>query len=174
MFDPAEPVMHNGEKFRACVAAVVFNEKGEVLVGERVGQEGKEGSWQFPQGGVDEGETLEQAAARELYEEMGLKLEPCFSAPRSDDSLYSVDGGWLKQNGFAGQHLGFTAFHAPSSILAKIDLSGLGGEKPEFSSAKWTKFSSTPTTVFPPKRTPYLFAVANLMPRISNYISQRY
>lgn len=32
-------------------------------------------SWVFPAGGVDEGETLEEAAARECLEESGFKVE---------------------------------------------------------------------------------------------------
>lgn len=56
--------------YRKNVGIVVFNSKGEVLVGERLNLPG---AWQFPQGGVDEGEELLFAAQRELYEEVGIK-----------------------------------------------------------------------------------------------------
>ncbi len=49
---------------------VVFNKTGLVLTGERIQFPG---AWQFPQGGVDEGEDLELASRRELYEEVGIK-----------------------------------------------------------------------------------------------------
>lgn len=55
--------------YRKNVGIVVFNSKGEVLTGERVNFIG---SWQFPQGGIDKGEEPEEAARRELYEEMGI------------------------------------------------------------------------------------------------------
>ncbi|CAD7489885.1 RNA pyrophosphohydrolase [Aeromonas dhakensis] len=45
-------------------------------------------SWQFPQGGVDDGETPEQAMYRELYEEIGLKPE--------DVTIMATSRNWLK------------------------------------------------------------------------------
>jgi putative (di)nucleoside polyphosphate hydrolase len=56
--------------YRKNVGMVVFNEAGHVLTGERIQFQG---AWQFPQGGIDEGEELEFAAIRELYEEVGIK-----------------------------------------------------------------------------------------------------
>lgn len=55
--------------YRKNVGMVVFNARGEVLVGERTNFRG---SWQFPQGGIDDGEEADSAAARELYEEVGV------------------------------------------------------------------------------------------------------
>jgi putative (di)nucleoside polyphosphate hydrolase len=55
--------------YRKNVGIVVFNKEGKVLVGERLNFNG---FWQFPQGGVDEGEELLSAAKRELYEEVGI------------------------------------------------------------------------------------------------------
>lgn len=52
---------------RPCVVAV-FVDKGRVLVGERFKEAGQ---WQFPQGGVEDGETHDQAAIRESIEELG-------------------------------------------------------------------------------------------------------
>ena len=36
-------------------------------------EEKKSNSWQFPQGGIDQGETPKRAAYRELYEEVNIK-----------------------------------------------------------------------------------------------------
>ena len=58
--------------FRAGVITVVRRSDGRVLAFERAEPAG---AWQFPQGGIDEGETPEQAAWRELAEETGLGHE---------------------------------------------------------------------------------------------------
>ena len=58
-----------GTKYRLNVAGILRNSKGKVLVGERLG---KDGAWQFPQGGVDDGETALEALYRELEEEVGI------------------------------------------------------------------------------------------------------
>lgn len=59
-------------RFRPNVAALMVRPEGQLLVCER---STFPGSWQFPQGGVDMGETLEQALAREVREEVGLLPE---------------------------------------------------------------------------------------------------
>lgn len=56
--------------YRKNVAVIVINEEGKILACERLGNKG---SWQLPQGGIDEGEEIEQAALRELEEEIGTK-----------------------------------------------------------------------------------------------------
>ncbi|TGN17067.1 RNA pyrophosphohydrolase [Leptospira idonii] len=56
--------------YRKNVGMVVFNHSGSVIVGER---NQFPGSWQFPQGGIDEGEDYIDAAKRELWEELGIK-----------------------------------------------------------------------------------------------------
>jgi putative (di)nucleoside polyphosphate hydrolase len=58
----------DSDGFRANVGIVLMRGGGEVFLGRRVGGRG----WQFPQGGVRSGEGLEEAALRELYEEVGL------------------------------------------------------------------------------------------------------
>lgn len=54
-------------------AAIITDGERVLMVRRRV----KEGdlSWQFPAGGVEEGETAEQAAVRETLEETGLKVK---------------------------------------------------------------------------------------------------
>jgi putative (di)nucleoside polyphosphate hydrolase len=55
--------------FRAGVVLVVERDDGRVLAFERADNPG---AWQLPQGGIDAGESVEQAAWRELSEETGL------------------------------------------------------------------------------------------------------
>ena len=55
--------------FRAGVVIVVRRDDNHVLAFERADQPGQ---WQLPQGGIQPGETPDQAAWRELGEETGL------------------------------------------------------------------------------------------------------
>ena len=55
--------------YRPCVGVVLANADGMVFTGERTDTPG---AWQMPQGGIDEGETAELAALRELEEETGI------------------------------------------------------------------------------------------------------
>lgn len=77
--------MIDADGFRANVGIMVTNAAGQLLWARRVG--GMD-AWQFPQGGINEGETPEQALYRELKEEVGL-------AP---DDVKVVDSthGWLR------------------------------------------------------------------------------
>jgi 8-oxo-dGTP diphosphatase len=56
------------------VGAVVFNPAGEVLLIRR-GKEPHYGRWMVPGGTLEWGETLEQAAVREVREETGVEIE---------------------------------------------------------------------------------------------------
>ncbi len=58
------------------VGAVILNSEGRVFLAKR-GREvrNESGRWEFPGGGVEFGETLEHALAREVREEYGLEIE---------------------------------------------------------------------------------------------------
>ncbi len=76
--------MIDTDGFRANVGIVICNKMGQVFWARRYGQH----SWQFPQGGIDEGETVEQAMYRELNEEVGL-------TPK-DVSIMNVTRNWVR------------------------------------------------------------------------------
>ena len=66
--------MIDNNGFRANVGIVLLNSEGLVWVGHRIPKwEGDTSPslWQMPQGGIDEGESPQQAAMRELEEETG-------------------------------------------------------------------------------------------------------
>ncbi len=51
--------------YRVSLKAIIRNDKGEVLLVKEKG-----GNWSLPGGGMDHGETVEQALAREMFEEV--------------------------------------------------------------------------------------------------------
>ncbi len=61
--------MVDKDGFRSNVAIVITNGQGKLFWAKRLGQN----AWQFPQGGLDKGESVEEALYRELYEEVGLE-----------------------------------------------------------------------------------------------------
>lgn len=57
------------------VAAGVAIERGRVLLTQRPGGTHLAGSWEFPGGKLEAGESPEEALARELFEELGVRCE---------------------------------------------------------------------------------------------------
>ena len=76
--------MIDTEGFRANVGIIICNKSGQVFWARRYGQH----SWQFPQGGIDKGETAEEAMYRELTEEVGLT--------QKDVKIEAVSRNWLR------------------------------------------------------------------------------
>ena len=60
--------MLDRDGFRPNVGIILLNQRNQVFWGKRI----RTHSWQFPQGGIDRGESPEQAMFRELHEEVGL------------------------------------------------------------------------------------------------------
>ena len=66
-------------KYRQGVGAIVINSEGKILICQR---RDEQNHWQFPQGGIDEGEQPIQTLMRELTEEIGTdKILPLLSLP---------------------------------------------------------------------------------------------
>jgi len=74
----------DSDGYRANVGIMLSNQHGELLWAQRLGQD----AWQFPQGGVNQDETVEQAMYRELWEEIGLQAE--------DVEIIASTSSWLR------------------------------------------------------------------------------
>lgn len=73
---PGFPEPSEGLPYRPCVGIMLINRDGMVWIGSRDdggSSSNYEFSWQMPQGGIDKGESPEQAARRELCEETSVR-----------------------------------------------------------------------------------------------------
>ncbi len=63
---------------RKIVSALIFSKDGKILMGKKDPKKGGvyPDAWHIPGGGIDEGETIEQALAREVLEEVGINISP--------------------------------------------------------------------------------------------------
>ncbi len=87
--------MLDREGFRPNVGIILLNQRNQVFWGKRI----RSHSWQFPQGGIDRGETPEQAMYRELHEEVGLKPEHVSIVARTRDWLrYEVPDRFIRRD----------------------------------------------------------------------------
>ncbi|MBK8188066.1 MAG: RNA pyrophosphohydrolase [Cellvibrio sp.] len=77
--------MIDADGFRPNVGIILTNSVGQLLWARRVGGQD---AWQFPQGGINEHESPEEALFRELYEEVGLRP--------ADVKLLASTRGWLR------------------------------------------------------------------------------
>ena len=130
--------MIDSEGYRANVAVVLINDEKQVFWCRRIGQD----AWQFPQGGMDEGETPEEAMFRELREETGLLPHHVDVVGRTRD--------WLKYN--LPEHL--VRHHSKPVCIGQkqvwfllqfrgtaqdVDLVS-HGERPEFDDWSWVDY----------------------------------
>ena len=86
--------MLDKEGYRPNVGIVLANQRNEVFWGKRVSQH----AWQFPQGGIQHGETPLQAMYRELEEEIGLHRDHVRILGRTREWLrYQVPEKWARR-----------------------------------------------------------------------------
>lgn len=140
--------------YRPCVGVALFNMDGLVFVGERIDTPG---AWQMPQGGIDEGETIEQAAFRELHEEVGTDKAEILKI--HDEKLrYSIPEHVLKEMGlwdgkYTGQEQTWVAMRFTGE---DTDINLNHHVEPEFSAWQWIELEKTPDLIVPFKRNVYL------------------
>lgn len=146
-------------KHRPNVGVVLFHRDGRVWLGRRRRQ-APPYNWQFPQGGVDEGEDLEAAARRELAEETGVTSVELlgrtqgwitYDFPPEVLADARSSRGWLgqKQVWFAYRFIGDEA---------EIDLEA--DDHVEFDAWRWGRLDEAPELIVPFKRGVYEAVVA--------------
>jgi 8-oxo-dGTP diphosphatase len=114
------------------VAAVIYDSLRRVLVAERPAGKSLAGSWEFPGGKIEDGESGEAALRRELEEELGVQasaLRPVFELKHEyperhvDLSVWVVDAYSGVPSGLEGQRLRWESPSALRSIaLLPADL----------------------------------------------------
>ena len=150
--------------YRPCVGLVLMNRAGHVFAGQRIDNPGD--AWQMPQGGVDEGETPEAAALRELGEETGVGA--------GSVSVLAETAGWIPydlpydlvpklwKGRYRGQEQKWflLRFHGRS---AEIDIDG---DPAEFSCWAWMPANQLIDRIVPFKRAVYQQVFAEFGDRI--------
>lgn len=111
------------------VAAILRNRDGEILLGERVNVAG---AWQFPQGGIDAGETPEEALQRELREEIGIGSNDFRVLTRKGPYHYLFGEGRMKKGFHGKEQLYFLC-----EFLGNDSSIDIATEHPEFRAWRW-------------------------------------
>lgn len=162
--------MIDTDGFRPAVGMIVSNEQGQVLWARRI----RQNAWQFPQGGINENETEEEALYREMYEELGLE--------QTDVEIIGSTRGWLHY--WLPQHLlrhhikplcigqkqkWFLLKLTSSEDKVKFDLTN----SPEFDRWRWVHYWYPLKQVISFKRHVYRRALEELAPMIPAVIQQK-
>ena len=149
--------------YRPNVGIVLLNAHNQVFWGKRI----KQHSWQFPQGGIDEGESPEQAMYRELWEEVGLLPAHVSVIGRTKDWLhYTVPEHWIKRE-WRGSYKGQKQIWFALRLLARDHVINLRSTiKPEFDGWRWARYWVDLDSVIEFKRGVYERALIELEPMI--------
>ena len=149
----------DAEGFRANVGIILANSDNKLMLGGRVGAKG----WQFPQGGMVEGEEPDEAMFRELHEEVGLLESDVEILAVTDDWLrYKLPEKFIRRNSMPlciGQKQRWFVLRLTSGEDA---LSFDGCDKPEFDRARWVDFWRPVNEVIYFKRRVYARALYEL------------
>lgn len=152
--------MIDRDGYRPNVGIILCNAKNEVFWGKRI----REHSWQFPQGGIDKGESPEQAMYRELYEEVGLQSHHVHILGRTKNWLrYEVPTHWIKRewrSSYKGQK---QIWFLLRLVGRDCDVSLRASGHPEFDAWRWSEYWVPLESVIEFKRDVYRSALNELV-----------
>lgn len=160
--------MLDREGFRPNVGIILLNQKNQVFWGKRI----RTHSWQFPQGGIDRGESPEQAMYRELHEEVGLLPEHVRIVARTRDWLrYEVPDRFIRRDArghYKGQK---QIWYLLQLVEPDWNINLRATSHPEFDAWRWNDFWVPLDVVVEFKRGVYEMALTELsrfLPRYDN------
>ncbi|MEK6663836.1 MAG: RNA pyrophosphohydrolase [Pseudomonadota bacterium] len=152
--------MIDRDGYRPNVGIILCNAKNEVFWGKRI----REHSWQFPQGGIDKGESPEQAMYRELHEEVGLQSHHVHILGRTKNWLrYEVPTHWIKRewrSSYKGQK---QIWFLLRLVGRDCDVSLRASGHPEFDAWRWSEYWVPLESVIEFKRDVYRLALNELV-----------
>ena len=161
--------MIDDQGYRANVGIVICNCKGELLWAKRIGQD----AWQFPQGGIKNGESPEEALYRELDEEVGLSPDHVSVVHQTNEWLhYRLPPKLVRRNSSPvciGQKQKWFLLGLEVEE-ARIDLTR--STQPEFDSWCWVNYWRPLKEVVDFKREVYKKALLELQDPLSAYIKK--
>jgi putative (di)nucleoside polyphosphate hydrolase len=154
----------DADGYRPNVGIVLSNDLGQVLWARRVG--GRD-AWQFPQGGINEDESLEEALYRELHEEVGLSPDSVQILARTQGWLrYRLPKRLRRHNstpGFKGQkQKWFLLRMLADDQRVQVDITAA----PEFDHWRWVSYWYPVCQVVDFKRDVYRRALKELAPHL--------
>ena len=152
-------IMLDRDGFRPNVGIILLNQRNQVFWGKRI----RTHSWQFPQGGIDRGESPEQAMFRELHEEIGLHPEHVRIVARTRDWLrYEVPDRFIRRDArghYKGQK---QIWYLLQLIGHDWDLNLRATDHPEFDAWRWHDYWVPLDVVVEFKRGVYEMALTEL------------
>lgn len=151
--------MIDREGYRPNVGIILCNARNQVFWGKRVNQH----AWQFPQGGINAGETPEQAMFRELEEEVGLHPDHVRILGRTREWLrYDVPAHWTRRDS-RGLYRGQKQIWFLLRLVGRdCDVSLRASNHPEFDAWRWNDYWVPMDAVVEFKREVYRLALAEL------------
>ncbi len=152
--------MIDRDGYRPNVGIILCNRKNEVFWGKRV----REHSWQFPQGGINPGESPEVAMYRELHEEVGLLREHVQILGRTREWLrYEVPDKWMRRE-WRGNYRGQKQIWFLLRLVGRdTDVCLRANQKPEFDAWRWNEYWVPGEAVVEFKRDVYQKALSELV-----------
>jgi putative (di)nucleoside polyphosphate hydrolase len=155
-----------GLPYRPCAGFMLVNTEGLVLVGERI-DPSAHGFWQMPQGGIDKGEDVRDAALRELEEETGIGHDLVeVIAQGAQPFLYDLPPELLGKV-WKGKYRGQEQYWFLGRFLGTdADINLEAHHPPEFSQYRWVAAETLPDLIVPFKRAVYEALVAEFSPLI--------
>ena len=143
--------------YRPNVGAVLFNDRGQVLVARRAdlpNAEGSPGGWQLPQGGIDDDEDPRGAVLRDLAEEIGTDKADII-AEHPEWLTYDLPAeliGVALHGRYRGQRQRWFALRFTGQDHdVRLD----ADPHPEFDAWRWADLTELPTLAPPFKRAIY-------------------